>query len=138
MRSIPLIVLSTLALLVSCFPQDRPATSGSIRGNVFTTTQNGEPAVLPGAHIVLHGLINKETESDAQGAFAIDGLPPGMYDIEASAPGLNAVLAVEVKPGEPSFVPIELSIAAVESSVTVAANYFLNIEAPAEKNTITQ
>ncbi len=86
MRTMSLIVLSTLVLLVRCFPQDRPATSGSIRGNVFTTTQNGEPAVLPGARIVLHGLINKETESDAQGAFAIDGLPPGMYDIEASAP----------------------------------------------------
>ncbi len=138
MRRISLIVLSTLVLLVPCFPQDRPATSGSIRGNAFTTTQNGEPAVLPGARIVLHGLIKKETESDAQGAFAIDGLPPGMYDIEASAPGLNAVLAVEVKPGEASFLPIELTLAAVESSVTVAANDVPTIQEPAEKNTITQ
>jgi len=137
-RRILLIVLSTLVLLFRCFPQDRSATSGSIRGDVFTTTQNGEPAVLPGARIVLHGLINKETESDAQGAFAIEGLPPGMYDIEASAPGLNAVLAVEVKPGEASFLPIELTMAAVESSVTVSANDVPTIEEPAEKNTITQ
>jgi TonB dependent receptor/Carboxypeptidase regulatory-like domain len=137
-RRISLIVFSTLVLLVRCFPQDRPVTSGSIRGNVFTATQNGEPAVLPGARIVLHGLINKETESDAQGAFAVDNLPPGMYDIEASAPGLNAVLAVEVKPGEASFVPIELTMAAVESSVTVAANDVPTIEESAQKNTITQ
>ena len=138
MSRISLIVFSTLVLLVPCFAQDRPTTSGSIRGHVFTATQNGEPAVLPGARIVLHGLINKETESDAQGAFAIDDLPPGMYDIEASAPGLNAMLAVEVKPGEASFVPIELSMAAVESSVTVAANDVPAIEESAQKNTITR
>src|SRR6266550_3902790 len=138
MRRISFIVFSTLALLVPCFPQDRPATSGSIRGNVFTTTQNGEPAVLPGARIVLHGLVNKETESDAQGAFAIDGLPPGMYDIEASAPGLNTTLSVEVKPGTASVLPIELTMAAVESSVTVAANDPPAIEESAQKNTISQ
>jgi hypothetical protein len=137
-RRIPLIVLSTLVLLVRGFAQDNIATSGSIRGEVVTKNQNGEPAVLPSARIVLHGLINKETESDAQGAFAIDGLPPGMYDIEASAPGLNAVLSVEVKPGEPSFVPIELGMAAVASTVTVAANDPPAIEESAQKNTISQ
>jgi TonB dependent receptor/Carboxypeptidase regulatory-like domain len=93
---------------------------------------------LPGARIVLHGSINKETESDAQGAFAIDGLPPGMYDIEANAPGLNAVLSVEVKPGEPSFVPITLGMAAVASTVTVAANDVPAIEESAQTSTITQ
>ena len=51
---------------------------------------------------------------------------------------MNAVLAVEVKPGEASFVPIELGMAAVESSVTVAANDVPTIEESAQKNTITQ
>ena len=118
MRRISLIVFSTLVLLVRCFPQDHPATPGSIRGDVFTTTQNGEPAVLPGARIVLHGLTNKETESDAQGAFAIDGLPPGLYDIEASAPGLNAMLAVEVRAGTSSTGPVEMNVAAVTSTTS--------------------
>ena len=118
MRRISLIVLSTLVLLVPCFPQDRPATSGSIRGDVFTTTQNGEPAVLPGARIVLHGLINKETESDAQGAFAIDGLPRGTYEIEANAPGLYAALAVEVRAGTSSTGPVEMNVAAVTSTTS--------------------
>ena len=113
MRRILLIVLSTLVLLFRCFPQDRSATSGSIRGDVFTTTQNGEPAVLPGARIVLHGLINKETESDAQGAFAIDGLPPGTYQIEANAPIFYAALGVEVSAGASSAVPIEMNVSAV-------------------------
>ncbi len=138
MRRISLTAFSTLLLLAHCFPQDRPTASGSIRGSVFTTTQNGEPAVLPGARIVLHGPVSKETESDDHGAFAIGGLPPGMYDIEASAPGLNATVTAEVKPGEAAVVPIELGMAAVDSSITVAANDVPTIEESAQKNTITQ
>ena len=43
----------------------------------FTKGTNGEPAVLPGVLIVLHGPVTKETESDAKGAFAVDGIPAG-------------------------------------------------------------
>jgi len=135
-RKILLIVFSTLVLLVGCFAEGKPATPGSIRGAVVTKTQNGEPAVLPDARIVLHGPINKETQSDARGAFAIDGLPPGIYDIEASAPGLNTTLTVEVKPGTTSIAPIELGMATVASTVTVAANEPPLSEESAQKNTI--
>jgi hypothetical protein len=138
MRRISFIVFSTLLLLVRCFPQDGPATPGSIRGEVVTKTQNGEPAVLPEARIVLHGPVNKEAQSDARGAFAIDDLPPGMYNIEASAPGLNTTLSTEVKPGTASVVPIELDIATVTSTVTVAANDPPAIEESAQKNTISR
>jgi Carboxypeptidase regulatory-like domain len=69
-----------------------------LSGDVFTKGTNGEPAVLPGVRIVLLGPITKETESDAQGAFAIDRLPPGTYEIEANAPELSGGLAVEVAP----------------------------------------
>jgi hypothetical protein len=71
----------------------------SIRGEVFAKSANGKPAVLPSVGIVLHGPVIKDTESDAQGAFAVDGLPPGTYEIEANAPGLYAALTVEVGPG---------------------------------------
>jgi hypothetical protein len=54
------------------FAQGSSLAFGSIRGDVFMKGTNGEPAVLPGVRIVLHGPINKETESDAQGAFAVD------------------------------------------------------------------
>jgi len=135
-RKILLIVFSTLLLLLRCFPEGDPATPGSIRGEVVTKTQNGEPAVLPYARIVLHGPINKETQSDARGAFAIGGLPPGMYDVEASAPGLNATFAVEVKPGTTSVAPIELGMATVASMVTVAASEPPPSEESAQKSTI--
>jgi TonB dependent receptor/Carboxypeptidase regulatory-like domain len=138
MRRIFLVGCSILVLLTFCFPQHGPAAPGSIRGEVVTKTQNGEPAVLPDAHIVLYGPTNREAQSDARGAFAIDGLPPGMYDIEASAPGLNAALVVEVKPGIASIVPIELDVTAVTDTVTVAANDPPAIEESAQNNTISQ
>jgi hypothetical protein len=95
------------------FTQGSSPTSGSIRGDVFTKGTNGEPAVLPGIRIVLHGPITEETESDAQGAFAIDGLPPGTCQIEANASRLYAALALEVSAGSSSTVPVEVNVAAV-------------------------
>ena len=68
--------------------------------------------------IVLHGPTTKETESDTQGAFAIDGLPPGIYQIEANAPGSYAVLAMEVSSGASSIVPVEMNVAAVTSTMS--------------------
>jgi hypothetical protein len=138
MRTISLVVLLTLVLLIRCFPENGSPVPGSIRGEVVTKNQNGEPAVLPDAHIVLHGPINKEAYSDAQGAFAVDDLPPGTYDIEASAPGLNAAFAVEVKGGAVSVVPIELTMAAITNTVTVTANDPPPIEESAQKTTIGQ
>src|SRR5712691_9745205 len=91
-------VVSILLFVLPAFAQNDSTASGSIRGDVFTKGANGEPAALPGVLIVLHGPITKETESDAQGEFAIDSLPPGTYEIEANASGLSGGLAVEVTP----------------------------------------
>jgi len=118
MRTLIGIALAILLLLGLGFAQGSSPALGSIRGDVFTKGTNGEPAVLPGARIVLRGLITKETESDTQGAFAIDGLPPGTYEIEANAPGLYAALAVEVRAGTSSTVPVEMNVAAVTSTTS--------------------
>jgi hypothetical protein len=100
------------------FAQSGSSVPGSMRGDVFTKGTSGEPAVVPGARIVLRGPITKETVSDAQGAFAVDGLPPGIYEIEVSAPGLYAALAVEVSAGTSSTVPVEMNVAAVTSTTS--------------------
>src|SRR5216684_2238019 len=115
MRTLIWIALPILLFLGLGFAQGSSPALGSIRGDVFTKGTNGEPAVLPGVRIVLHGPITKETESDAQGAFAIDGLPPGTYQIEANAPGLFAVLAVEVSASTSSTASVEMNVAAVTS-----------------------
>jgi hypothetical protein len=89
-------LIGIASLLGLGFAQRSSPKLGSSRGDVFTKGTNGEPAVLPGARIVLRRPITKETESDTQGVFAIDGLPPGAYEIEANAPRLYAVNAAEV------------------------------------------
>jgi len=118
MRRLIGIALAILLLLGLSFAQGSSSAPGSIRGDVFTKGTNGEPAVLPDARIVLHGPINKETESDAQGAFAIDGLLSGTYQIEANAPRLYAALAVEVSAGTSSTGPGEMNVAAVTSTTS--------------------
>src|SRR6266436_10262203 len=116
MRAWVAYVASILLFVLPAFAQDGSIASGSIRGDVFTKGTNGEPAVLPGALIVLHGPITKETESDAKGAFAVDGIPPGTYQIEANAPGLYAALAVEVSASSTD--PVEMNLAAVTSTTS--------------------
>jgi hypothetical protein len=108
-----------IALLLGLgFAQGSSPALGLLRGDVFTKGTNGEPAVLPGARIVLRRPITKETESDTQGAFAIDGLPPGTYEIEANAPSLYAALAVEVSGCTSYTVPVEMNVAAVTSTTS--------------------
>jgi hypothetical protein len=111
--------LASLLLLGLRFAQGNSDVLGSIRGDVFTKGTNGEPAVLPGARIVLRGPITKETESDTQGAFDIDGLPRAFYEIEAIAPGLYSVLSAEVTAGTSSTVPVEMNVAAVTSATSL-------------------
>jgi hypothetical protein len=138
MRESVAYVVSILLFMLPAFAQNVSTSSGSIRGDVFTKGTNGEPAVLPNVLIVLHGPITKETESDAKGAFAVDVLPPGTYQIEANAPRLYAALAVEVSAGTSSTVSIEMNVAAVTSTVNVTASDTAQGEESAQHNTISQ
>src|SRR5580658_469751 len=130
--------LSVLLFLGLGFAQGGSPAPGSIRGDVFTKGMNGEPAVLPGVRIVLHGPTTKETESDAQGVFAIDGLPPGTYQIEANAPGLSGGLAVEVTSGTSSTVPLEMNVTTVSNTVNVTATEDFIADESAQHNTMSQ
>lgn len=100
------------------FPEGSFPAIGPIRGDVFTKGTNGEPAVLPSVHIVLHGRITKEAEPDAQGAFAIDDVPPGISEIEASAPGLYAALSAGISAATFSTIPVEINLFAVTSTTS--------------------
>jgi len=111
-------VVSILLLVLPALAQSGSTASGSIRGDVFTKGTNGEPAVLSGVFIVLHGPITTEIESDGQRAFAIDVLPSGTYQIEANAPSLYAALAVEVSAGTSSTVPVEMNVGAVTGTTS--------------------
>jgi hypothetical protein len=138
MRKSATYLVSSLLFVLPAFAQNGSIAPGSIRGEVFTKGANGEPAVLPGVLIVLHGPITKETESDAKGAFAVDGLPPGTYQIEVNAPGLYGELAVEVTPGTSSTVPLEMKMTAVSNTVYVTATEASVADESAQHNTIGQ
>src|SRR5260370_42244292 len=112
MRTLIGITLAILLFVGLGFAQGSSPALGSIRGDVFTKGTNGELAVLPRVRIVLRGPVTKETERDALGAFAIDGLLPETYEIEANAPGLYAALAVEVSFGKSSAAPVEINVSA--------------------------
>lgn len=111
------IALSFL-ILASGFVQVSSLLPRSMTGDVFAKGASAEPAVLPEAEIVLRGSETGETELDAQGAFAIDGPPPGPYQIEANAPSLCAALTVEVGAGTASTGPVEMNLAAVTSTTS--------------------
>jgi hypothetical protein len=118
MRGSVAYVVSILLFVLPAFSQSGSTESGSIRGDVFTKGTNGEPAVLPGVLIVLHGPITKETELDTQGAFAIDCTSPRTYEIEANAPSLHAALGMEARAGTSSTVLVEMNVAAVPSTTS--------------------
>jgi len=111
------IALVILPFLGHGFAQGSSAAPGSIRREVFTKGTHGELAVLPvGVFIVLHEPITEGTESDAQGAFAIDSPPPRTHQIEANAPGLYAALAVSTDASSTG--PVEMNMAAVTSTTS--------------------
>jgi len=111
-------VVSMLLFVLPAFVQSGSTAFGSIRGDLFTKGTNGEPAFSPGVLIVLHGANTRDTESDAQGTFAVDGLPQGTYEIETNAPGLYAALAVEDSGDTSSTVSVEMNLAAVTSTTS--------------------
>src|SRR5215469_9985882 len=96
MHALIRIALLILPFLGHASAQSGSAPASSITGDLFTKGTHGELAVLPGVLIVIHGPICKETELYAKGAFAVDSLTPGTYQIEANAPGLYAALGAPV------------------------------------------
>ena len=118
MRRLSGTTLSIRPFLALGFAQGSSPAPGSIKGDVFRKATHGELAVLPGAFLVIRGLISKKTELHAKGAFAVDGLPPGISEIEASAPGLYAALSVEVSADTSSTIPLEINLSAVTSTTS--------------------
>jgi len=138
MRKPALIVFSIMLIVFRCFSQDPIEASGSIRGDVFTKDKGGDRSVLPGTRVTLRGPVAQETQSDQRGAYSFDSVPPGKYVLEASAPGLDATSEVEVAPGTTAAAPLELSVVAVRSTVTVTGNEPAPAEGSAQSTTITQ
>ena len=94
---------------------------GSIAGEVFNVGTDGQKAVVPGALISVRGPVERQTESDADGQYRFELLPPGRYMADATAPGLKGALQVDVAAGQTAAGEIPLALTVVTSSVTVTA-----------------
>ncbi|MBI1854136.1 MAG: carboxypeptidase regulatory-like domain-containing protein [Planctomycetes bacterium] len=79
---------------------------GSVRGVV--TGENGQPE--PGAHVSITGenRVAKETETDAEGAYLLEGIPAGHYQVFRYSGGLDSgvqeSLPADVRDGDTTIV----------------------------------
>ena len=98
-------------------------STGDIRGTVFTSNSDGKRSPIPGAKISLRGAdSSRETVADEQAGYEFSGLTPGVYQVEATAPGLSGSNTVTVTPGTKAEASIELEVAQLKESVTVTAS----------------
>jgi hypothetical protein len=97
-------------------------TTANVRGLVVDEAGSS----LPGASITVTNQDNgfsRQATSDARGSFAIRFLPPGLYRVSASLPGLRAadVTNVRLSIGATTALELHLEPSAVSEAVTVTA-----------------
>ena len=114
-RSLSLLLSGALLLLA---PPDLPAqTPGTVDGRVSLPT--GERAHRANVLIVQLGRV---TETDEDGNFRFENVPPGRYDVLAYQSGLDSETAlVEVGSGDSAPLDLRLRISPVRTEITVTA-----------------
>ncbi len=127
--SIRIFSLSVILLLAASFSWSQD-TRGTITGRI--TDQSG--AVVAGAAVVVTnsamGTVSNLTTSP-EGLYRATFLSPGLYRIEASAPGFKKSLrnAVEVRVADRLDINITMEIGGAEQQITVVSeNSLLNTE----------
>jgi len=106
----------------SALAQGTQQTRGTVHGVVFTVDQDGGRSIVPGAKISLDGPTHIDSQSDAEGKFAITGVAPGSYKVNTKAPGLAAEQEAVVAPETITEITVELKVEAVQESVTVTSD----------------
>jgi hypothetical protein len=96
--------------------------SGTVQGLVFTADADGGRSVVPAAKISLDGPVHLEVQTDNEGRFACNAVPPGSYRISAEATGLAATQNVVVTAATVSEISLEMKIQTATESTTVTAS----------------
>jgi iron complex outermembrane recepter protein len=110
-------------------------------GAIAGTVADQQSKIIPGAKITVRsdtGAVSGAATSDADGHFAADGIAPGSYTVETSAPGfaLNIHRGVQVSAGGTQNVAVTLSVDAVSLSVVVEASSTLAVDLAPQGNTL--
>src|SRR5512146_3315830 len=116
------VTLITLGFILGVFigaPNGAYAqATGSLRGQVLDPTG----AVVQGASVSVTGTgQNRTTVTDGQGAYQIEGLPPGQYNVSARAKGFadHVLPKVGVTAGQSRAMNVTLEIAVEKEEVQV-------------------
>ena len=80
----------------------------------------------------------RSTKTEADGRFAVNGLPAGTYSVEVAAPGfaVDARTGVKLASGTKLTLPIKMEVASVSASVTVEAAVTLAVEAAPSQSSL--
>ena len=113
------------------------AQTGSLRGLV--TDQNG--AVVAGAKVTVNGPsgLLKTTTSDKTGSYSLTGLPPGDYEVQASAPNLELAEPVKISfKGGTQALDLQLKVILAPEKVTIEENGAPGVSTDANSNASAQ
>jgi hypothetical protein len=136
MQRCVIILILTMAPLLSAWGQQTRTGMVTLVGTVFVTNPSGEQSFVPGASVTLSGPISMTTVSNESGAYSFVSIAPGTYTVEAASPGLEASQTVQVEASEVR-VPLELKPIEVTSSVVVKSDEAENKDA-ASSTTISE
>jgi outer membrane receptor for ferrienterochelin and colicin len=121
-RRLSKIAFAIWLLTIGALAQDTGPTTGTVQGVVFTADADGGRSVVPAAKISLDGPVHLEVQTDSEGKFACNAVPPGSYRISAEATGLGATQNVVVTAATVSEIAFEVKIQAAMESTTVTAS----------------
>jgi hypothetical protein len=127
-------IVSAVLVLLSIVPAAFAQVRGSLRGSIV----DERGAVIVGATVTLTDSsgAQKTATSNADGAYAFNGLAPGKYLIHAAAAGFatSEDAEVQVGPGQRQSQNITLKVATIESQVKVDADTPLSTDASNNAN----
>jgi hypothetical protein len=121
-RRLAQIVFAIGLLTIGASGQATGPATGTVQGLVFTADADGGRSVVPAAKISLDGPVHLKVQTDNEGKFACNAVPPGSYRIRAEATGLAGAQNVEVTAAAVSEISLEMKIQAAIESTTVTAS----------------
>lgn len=113
-----LAALSCASVLTLHAQTDVP--TGTVQGRLFLVGPDG-PVQIVGAAVMLTGPVRRNAETDPEGHYAFEALPPGSYQIEAVSSGLRAQQTITVEANKVTDLDLELKPNEIKSTVTVTA-----------------
>lgn len=136
-RKITFLLVAASLLTTYALAKDDHAQTGKLEGTVFVGDISAKSYVA-GAKVVVSGPVLAETETNVDGYYAFDALPPGSYSVEASFSEMKAVQTIQVGANQLAQVLLQLKIPEVNTSVNVTANVEEDAKVPSETTTINE